>query len=61
MNVDRIWVCAFAKGYYCGRAIGDGINPFEFGRPERTAWWEGYDFGVSDHYRYDVDKLEEQA
>jgi len=61
MNVDRLWAQAYAKGYYQGRAVGDGINPYEFEQPERAAWWEGYEFGVTDYCLHDAEEFQEEA
>ncbi len=60
-NIDRVWSYAYAIGYYHGRSKGEGVNPYDFESPERAAWWEGYDCGVGDYCRYDLNQIEEET
>ena len=48
---------AYALGYYEGRAIGTDSNVFEED-DLRLMYRRGYDAGVADYCRYDMDEAE---
>ena len=46
---------AYALGYYEGREIGTESNPFD-GDDLRLMYRRGYDAGVADYCRYDMNE-----